>query len=318
VLVAAMDSDRPLLDPSSLRRFLAALAACVALPSIVLAATVIVIDPYYVFGSPDWRGVNVVRPQYETHVIVAKPYQVARMRPEGVAFGSSTAEVGIDPRHQLRRGSDNARRVDADDARHVGRVKSLAQIILISGRIGRPRHASDLRKSPVISRRRDQPTRGQGWIDAGRRLGAFGHPIHQSGEDGAVGVGRRVGVGNQHTGLGRRRHQIKAAAPAIVRGPGIEIAPHIGGQRNIEFQIGANKIQAGMQVPEFGRAEDLRDLGTGLVLQTAVQQAVLALAPRPRSRPSAIDARRPSCRAARVQRVLAGVRRPHATPCPDA
>jgi len=99
VLVAAMDSDRPLLDPSSLRRFLAALAACVALPSIVLAATVIVIDPYYVFGSPDWRGVNVVRPQYETHVIVAKPYQVARMRPEGVAFGSSTAEVGIDPRH---------------------------------------------------------------------------------------------------------------------------------------------------------------------------------------------------------------------------
>lgn len=94
-----MPSERTPGDPRSCRRFLAMLAAAIALPSVALATAVIAIDPYYVFGAPDWPGVNDVRPQYETHVIVAKPYQVARLRPEGVSFGSSTAEVGIDPRH---------------------------------------------------------------------------------------------------------------------------------------------------------------------------------------------------------------------------
>jgi hypothetical protein len=40
-----------------------------------------------------------VRPYYEPHVLVAKPYQVWRQRPAAVALGSSRVEVGIDPRH---------------------------------------------------------------------------------------------------------------------------------------------------------------------------------------------------------------------------
>ena len=59
----------------------------------------IAVDPYYVFGSPNWRGFNDVRPYYEPHVLVAKPYQVRRQQPSAVALGSSRVEVGIDPRH---------------------------------------------------------------------------------------------------------------------------------------------------------------------------------------------------------------------------
>ena len=40
-----------------------------------------------------------MRPYYEPHVLVAKPYQVRRQRPSAVALGSSRVEVGIDPRH---------------------------------------------------------------------------------------------------------------------------------------------------------------------------------------------------------------------------
>src|SRR5581483_1814639 len=59
----------------------------------------IAVDPYYVFGSPSLHGFNAVRPYYEPYVVVAKPYQVWRMRPEAVVLGASSPEVGIDPRH---------------------------------------------------------------------------------------------------------------------------------------------------------------------------------------------------------------------------
>jgi hypothetical protein len=80
-------------------RFTLALAACTALPLLALAACVIAVDPYYVFGSPTWTGFNKVRPFYERQVLVAKPYQVRRLRPSAVALGSSRVEVGIDPHH---------------------------------------------------------------------------------------------------------------------------------------------------------------------------------------------------------------------------
>lgn len=82
-----------------LRRYVFILILSAGLPMLALAAVVIGIDPYYVFGSPSWKGINEVRPFYEPHVIIAKPHQVWRMRPDTVALGSSRAEVGIDPRH---------------------------------------------------------------------------------------------------------------------------------------------------------------------------------------------------------------------------
>ena len=96
-LVRAADGDPP--SPFSFRRFALALGAFFALPPVLLAAFVIAVDPYYVFGSPSWAGINTVRPLYEPNLLVAKPYQVRRIRPAAVALGSSRAEVGLDPSH---------------------------------------------------------------------------------------------------------------------------------------------------------------------------------------------------------------------------
>jgi hypothetical protein len=92
-------ADRSPRTAHGFRRFAFALAAFAALPSLLLAAFVVTVDPYYVFDSPSWRGFNTVRPYYESHVLAAKPYQVWRQRPAAVALGSSRVEVGIDPRH---------------------------------------------------------------------------------------------------------------------------------------------------------------------------------------------------------------------------
>ncbi|MEA3133504.1 MAG: hypothetical protein QOG17_1350 [Gammaproteobacteria bacterium] len=60
---------------------------------------IVLVDPYYVFGTPDIPGINVVRPRYENHLPAAKPYQVRRIKPDAVILGSSRAEAGLDPRH---------------------------------------------------------------------------------------------------------------------------------------------------------------------------------------------------------------------------
>jgi hypothetical protein len=82
------------------RRFTFALSAFLAAPLILLAAFVIAVDPYYVFGSPEWPGINAEKPHYEQRVLLAKPYQLRRMGPAAVVLGSSRVEAGIDPRHK--------------------------------------------------------------------------------------------------------------------------------------------------------------------------------------------------------------------------
>lgn len=81
------------------RNYFLLLISCLALVPLLYGAFIVAIDPYYIFGSPSWRGFNAVRPFYEPHVVTAKPYQVSRIRPEAVSLGSSRVEVGIDPRH---------------------------------------------------------------------------------------------------------------------------------------------------------------------------------------------------------------------------
>jgi hypothetical protein len=95
-VVANHGSSRVLL----FRRFTFALAAFVAAPLILVAAFVIVIDPYYVFASPEWPGINASKPHYERHVLLAKPYQVRHLQPSAVALGSSRVEAGINTRHK--------------------------------------------------------------------------------------------------------------------------------------------------------------------------------------------------------------------------
>ena len=175
---------------------------------------------------------------------------------------------------------DDARRRHAHRARHVGIVEALAEIILIERAIGRARLARDLGKGLGIGLRRNQLARRKARIFAGRRRGALGHPVHQRREDRAIGVRRGIGIGQKHAGIHRRRDQIEAATAAIMVCPGIVIAPHIGGQRNVGLCVGADIIGAGAQVPEFRRAHDLGHFGTAIVRAAAIQQALAALAAR--------------------------------------
>jgi hypothetical protein len=93
----AADHESP--TGSRFRRFAVGLMIFVAVPPLLLASFVVLVDPYYAFGSPNFPGINVVRPLYEDHVLVVKPYQVRRTRPDAIILGSSRVEVGLDPRH---------------------------------------------------------------------------------------------------------------------------------------------------------------------------------------------------------------------------
>jgi hypothetical protein len=71
IVESAASDVGPASDPW---RFLLVPAAFASLPALLLAAF-IAVDPFYVFGSPGWSGFNAVRPYYERHVVVAKPYR---------------------------------------------------------------------------------------------------------------------------------------------------------------------------------------------------------------------------------------------------
>jgi hypothetical protein len=86
-------------DRRAYRRSVLTLLLVIALVPLLAAGFVAAVDPYYILGSPSLRGFNLVRPYYEPRVLIAKPYQVRRQRPEAVALGSSRVEVGMDPRH---------------------------------------------------------------------------------------------------------------------------------------------------------------------------------------------------------------------------
>ncbi|MBR0781117.1 hypothetical protein [Bradyrhizobium iriomotense] len=84
---------------SSFRRFTVGFIAFLAFPPLALSALILFVDPYYVFGTPDIAGINLVRPRYENYVPAVKPYQVRRIKPDAVILGSSRAEVALDPQH---------------------------------------------------------------------------------------------------------------------------------------------------------------------------------------------------------------------------
>lgn len=83
----------------SYKRYVSFLTLFILAPGFLLALFNVIIDPYYVFGSPDISGINKVRPYYELHLTVTKPYQLRRLKPQAVILGSSRAEVGLDPNH---------------------------------------------------------------------------------------------------------------------------------------------------------------------------------------------------------------------------
>jgi hypothetical protein len=61
------------------------------------AAFAIVVDPYYVFGTPPIPGVSVQHPRANNQMIAARTHLAERMRPRTLLLGNSRVEVGFDP-----------------------------------------------------------------------------------------------------------------------------------------------------------------------------------------------------------------------------
>jgi hypothetical protein len=63
----------------------------------VCAGFTILVDPYYVFGTPAIAGADLLRPRANDQMIAARSHLAARMRPRTLLLGNSRTEVGFDP-----------------------------------------------------------------------------------------------------------------------------------------------------------------------------------------------------------------------------
>jgi hypothetical protein len=61
------------------------------------AGFTILIDPYYVFGTPSIAGWNVRHPRANDLLIAARTHLAARMRPRTLLLGNSRIEAGLNP-----------------------------------------------------------------------------------------------------------------------------------------------------------------------------------------------------------------------------
>ena len=59
----------------------------------------VAIDPYGVINSPTFPGVNRLKPEQDKNNSLFKPIEVIRLKPKTVLIGSSTAVLGLDPKH---------------------------------------------------------------------------------------------------------------------------------------------------------------------------------------------------------------------------
>ncbi|MES2695351.1 MAG: hypothetical protein V4773_17880 [Verrucomicrobiota bacterium] len=85
----------PLADPPAGKRFLIVFFCCVGFFLAAVFAFNVAIDPFRVFGSASRTGFNDRRPPTEGFDRMAKPYEILRVQPRTVIFGSSTAHSGF-------------------------------------------------------------------------------------------------------------------------------------------------------------------------------------------------------------------------------
>ena len=55
------------------------------------------VDPYGMFDTDRVNGLNVSKPAANTHVRLAKPYQVTGFAPRAIIGGNSRPEMGLNP-----------------------------------------------------------------------------------------------------------------------------------------------------------------------------------------------------------------------------
>jgi hypothetical protein len=92
---------QPRLFDTDARRFCRHFLLGIAFLAALVAGFDAVVDPYLVIGAPRIAHFNAFKPASQDRTALAKPYLFARMRPQMVIFGSSKAQVGIDPNSPL-------------------------------------------------------------------------------------------------------------------------------------------------------------------------------------------------------------------------
>ncbi|MGL4500375.1 MAG: hypothetical protein ACRCU2_15020 [Planktothrix sp.] len=81
------------------QRYVRLVMALILLQTVSISGFNIAVDPYGVFNSPTWLGVNQVKPEKDRQVRMFKAIEVIRIQPKMVFIGSSRTEFGLDTAH---------------------------------------------------------------------------------------------------------------------------------------------------------------------------------------------------------------------------
>lgn len=109
---------------------------------LLIAVVNFVIDPYDVFGTERFVGIDLYKPAAKNHMMLAKTYQVSRVRPVTVVVGASEVLMGLDA--SSRSWPESMRPVynfgvpgtgirtnfeSVQEAYHAGRLKNVIAVI---------------------------------------------------------------------------------------------------------------------------------------------------------------------------------------------
>jgi hypothetical protein len=81
------------------KRHVRAFLLTTAIATSIVIAINRVIDPYGVFNRPQFKGVNVLKPEYDKHICLGKALAIETIKPRAIILGSSRANNGLDPNH---------------------------------------------------------------------------------------------------------------------------------------------------------------------------------------------------------------------------
>lgn len=85
------------------QRVFTAYLRIISVGTVVLLSLVILlnylVDPYSIFNSPQWSGINANKPELFEHLRLTKAYAIERLKPDALLLGSSRTEHGLDPEH---------------------------------------------------------------------------------------------------------------------------------------------------------------------------------------------------------------------------
>jgi len=58
-----------------------------------------IMNPYGIFNGPEIENINKLKPEFFTHLRLAKAWAVYKQKPDGIILGTSRSEFGLDPNH---------------------------------------------------------------------------------------------------------------------------------------------------------------------------------------------------------------------------